>query len=100
MYGYALSTSQVAALYSSGIPTVTKNAEICDGADNNCTAGADESFTDLSSSCSQGAGGCSNSGVKVCTSSGLATQCSVTGKPAGTSCNDSGVYVQRCMYRW
>jgi hypothetical protein len=89
MYGYALSTSQVAALYSSGIPTVTKNAEICDGADNNCTAGADESFTDLSSSCSQGAGGCSNSGVKVCTSSGLATQCSVTGKPAGTSCNDS-----------
>ena len=60
MYSYALDSTQVAALYGSGIPTVTKNAELCDGADNNCIAGADESFTDLNSGCSEGSGGCAN----------------------------------------
>ncbi|MBT9561204.1 MAG: hypothetical protein IV100_34740, partial [Myxococcales bacterium] len=89
VYPYGLTSTQVSNLHSGGIAALTRNNEICDGLDNNCTAGVDDLYTDKGQSCSQGSGGCANSGTKVCMPSGMATTCSVTGKAAGTACSDS-----------
>jgi hypothetical protein len=64
------------------------STEICDGKDNDCDGQTDEDFTNLSQSCSAGAGSCARTGRFVCKSDGSSVVCDAQPAPAGTeTCN-------------
>src|SRR6266446_2270322 len=64
--------------------------ELCNGVDDNCNGQIDEAFADLGTTCSAGVGACQQTGTKVCTASGTATQCNATpGTPSPEICGDS-----------
>ena len=60
--------------------------ELCNALDDNCDAQIDEGYG-IGSACTRGIGACADTGTMVCIT---ATQsaCTVTGKPAGTPCDD------------
>jgi hypothetical protein len=60
--------------------------EQCNGRDDDCDAAIDEGFG-VGRSCTAGVGSCANVGTVRCTSP-TTSACDVTGKPAGTSCQD------------
>jgi len=62
--------------------------EICDGLDNDCIAGPDNTFPNLGNTCSEGIGECNRTGNYVCTSDGLTTECNaVPGTPVNEVCD-------------
>ncbi len=69
--------------------------ERCDGVDNDGNDGVDEDFiAELGLPCTVGEGACQRTGVKVCSSDGTTTVCSVVPAlasiegPVGSTCND------------
>ena len=63
-------------------------AESCNYLDDNCDGTNDEGFPGLSDVCTVGVGACQRVGVTRCTSTGTATECSVSaGAPAPEACN-------------
>lgn len=65
--------------------------ESCDGVDNNCADGVDETFTTLGDSCVPGGAGPCTQSVVVCAPSAQATQCAPDPfpSPPGTPCDDA-----------
>jgi phage gp45-like len=62
--------------------------ELCDGEDNDLDGRADEGYSNLGQACVVGIGGCSASGVFVCSTDGLSTECNATeGTPTGEVCD-------------
>jgi hypothetical protein len=62
----------------------------CDGVDNNCNGGIDESFSNLSQPCaSAGVGACATSGRVVCNAAGTGTVCNAgpPGVPSAELCD-------------
>ena len=57
-------------------------AEACDGLDNDCDGGTDETFGDLFTACSAGEGRCRRMGVRVCGVERDATVCDAQAGPA------------------
>ncbi len=63
--------------------------ETCNGYDDNCVAGADETFPELGISCSDGKGICKASGTYTCSADGSQAVCSVAaGKPQQEICDN------------
>ncbi len=63
-------------------------AERCNGIDDDCDTFTDETFPLKGTVCTVGTGACTRSGVVVCTTDGLGTQCSVEPGPIGAeACN-------------
>ena len=102
VYDVALTAAEIADL---SVPNTTPfvsneaNYEWCDGQDNDCKAGADDTHGGKGNSCVKGGGTCANSGTQVCDNNqlghdpnstwGQTLLCSATGKGAGTTCNDA-----------
>jgi len=90
LYTHGLSATEVQDLWANGIPTANRNNEICDGADNDCSGAADETFANIGNNCSDGLGACALTGAIQCDASGTKTECSAAGGvAAGTACNDT-----------
>ena len=69
---------------TAGMPS----SELCNKVDDDCDAKTDETFPNLTSSCSVGTGTCQRFGTTICATSGTTTTCSVqAGTPATELCN-------------
>ena len=69
---------------------VAPSLEQCNGSDDDCDSRTDEDFSaDLGAACTQGVGGCAQSGITVCAGDGAAVVCSVQALAPGVEvCND------------
>ncbi|HEY4178499.1 MAG TPA: MopE-related protein [Kofleriaceae bacterium] len=66
----------------------TSTVERCNGLDDDCANGPDDTFN-VGQSCSAGLGACLRNGTFMCTSNGLGTACSATaGSPSPEVCGD------------
>ena len=62
--------------------------EICNGLDDDCSAGVDNGFA-VNQTCTVGVGGCARTGTTVCNAGGNGVVCSVTaGTPTAETCGD------------
>ncbi|NUN12654.1 MAG: VWA domain-containing protein, partial [Myxococcales bacterium] len=86
-FGRSLSAAEVTNLVTTGVPASETNLEICDGLDNDCDGLTDNGFN-VGGGCVRGVVPCANTGIVTCAPNGLTSVCSVTGKEAGTPCED------------
>ncbi len=69
--------------------TTPDSIEICDGVDNDCMNGVDDTFA-VGNACSVGLGSCERSGVTVCNAAHTAVVCGATaGAPAAETCGNA-----------
>jgi hypothetical protein len=68
--------------------TSTSNVEVCNGADDDCRNGADDTFA-INMPCTVGKGLCERNGQTICTPTGTDVMCSATaGMPAIETCGN------------
>ena len=91
IYRTALSSAQVATLAASGVPASDRNAELCDGSDNDCDGTADDPFEPtLGEACTTGLGDCAESGAVVCSGDRRSAACdAVAGTPSLELCDSA-----------
>lgn len=70
------------------VRNVAPGTERCNGLDDNCNGGVDETFTDLDAGCSAGQGVCLRSGRRVCAIDQLSTVCGVSAGPTTAAACD------------
>lgn len=88
-YGHPVPAAEVAVLASTGVPNLVINYEFCDGLDNDCTLGVDNTHVPpLGDACTVGLGICAAPGYRICAADGFGTVCDGTpGTPGVELCN-------------
>jgi hypothetical protein len=79
-YGYYARSEEEFATVVSQIVADSALVETCNGLDDDCDGGIDETFS-VGGACSAGVGACRRTGVLVCSAGGLRVECSVSAGP-------------------
>jgi len=90
IYPRRLTDAEIVDRMTNCTPAIEKNRDLCDGLNNDCKGGKDDTFTTLGDACTEGKHTtCQLSGNKICHASGTKTTCNVTGKASGVACDDA-----------